>query len=1108
MDTKIFEPPPNLISRKFKYLTKNEPDSVMNSYDSLDNRLVCFESQYNKYFVYGTKELVSTPLEYGSEVIFGNMPQKFKFDIDCENVVENLLENVIDAIYTAWYIKYSIDMNLILSDDGSDIMVFTSSDATKTSYHILVAPFKYAARDNNVAKEFCEEVLANLSAQYVKYVDRDVYKSIQNLRMCGSKKFNSDRVKKLVLKRYPPNMPCIDAPDMADIAWKHTLVGYVDGLQIIGESSVIKKYLQVDEFTPLITFVGEYIKNNGYTEGMALNEVKTCDNSYMLSYKRIAASHCKICSRIHDNENSLYCYVNHFNNTVNIKIYCRRSSNGVAHNIRVDVPFELLCDQTDIECCDSTLQRNIDASIMYNENLTNLIKCIKEKSTDYMQNVVYLNKTKFEDLPHDHKYIYNSPQMHNLVYNDRMIPRTLCINAGMKIGKTKKLIEYISSNYPLDGINSNTGEPFKICILTFRQTFSQHIFTKFESCGFELYNRISGNINLNTHPRIIMQLESLHRITAHKNPFDLIVMDECESIFDQFGSNLFNRFNESFAIFIWMFKYSKSCIMMDAYLSNRSYEILRRIRSIDGCYYHANINMNAAADKYMIYTSEGEWLNELIEAIEIKKRIVIPCNSLLTAKSLFDMLGEMFIGLKIFIYNSETPQSIREQHFANINKFWTEYDILIYTPTISAGISFEVEHYDCMFAYFVSNTCTVESAIQMMGRVRSIRDKSHFIYIQNINNVYLPTTYKGVRRMIETKHYHMMCEDINGLSIKYNESGQLSLMDSDYLHIWIENTIMNNMSKSSFMNRFITLILKYGAKIVNIDYAISSADNNLKKHLAEYRKQSKDNEATAIAIARDLLESEYNELSDKLRNISSGIIVVDDEMEEIKKLIKANTTSMNITFDDSTIADDITMSDIHAMSKYRFRQTYNIPTEPIYTEYILRYNNKQTKAKYNNLNSLISVKMGATDMETFLDTLQKAQSKKFTNDSFGHYSMCGFTNYAYRHRIAHNLVVCLGWSNIFSKICISQSVLFENIDTNLENILNMRQNILTYFNISFKGKSVKNVNTYVIKDINKILIEMYDLHIKKNVGYKSFIEYSISEHDALFKFVDDKFIIE
>ena len=105
------------------------------------------------------------------------------------------------------------------------------------------------------------------------------------------------------------------------------------------------------------------------------------------------------------------------------------------------------------------------------------------------------------------------------------------------------------------------------------------------------------------------------------------------------------------------------------------------------------------------------------------KRIVVVSNSLREAKEIRESLTADFPQKKIELYSSETPQSKKALHFADVEKYWASVDVLMYTPTVSAGVSFEALHFDCMFVNLSDRSCNVETARQMMGRVRQLRDK-------------------------------------------------------------------------------------------------------------------------------------------------------------------------------------------------------------------------------------------------------------------------------------------------------------------------------------------------------------------------------------------------
>jgi hypothetical protein len=67
---------------------------------------------------------------------------------------------------------------------------------------------------------------------------------------------------------------------------------------------------------------------------------------------------------------------------------------------------------------------------------------------------------------------------------------------------------------------------------------------------------------------------------------------------------------------------------------------------------------------------------------------------------------------------------------AQIDRVWTAKDVVIYSPVITAGCSFEVRaHFDACFLYAYQGTASVRSAIQMVSRVRDIRSKTIHVYM-------------------------------------------------------------------------------------------------------------------------------------------------------------------------------------------------------------------------------------------------------------------------------------------------------------------------------------------------------------------------------------------
>lgn len=68
----------------------------------------------------------------------------------------------------------------------------------------------------------------------------------------------------------------------------------------------------------------------------------------------------------------------------------------------------------------------------------------------------------------------------------------------------------------------------------------------------------------------------------------------------------------------------------------------------------------------------------------------------------------MFPEKKILLITSETDGIIKSHFSKNVNKKWTKFDVVIYSPTITMGLSFDEENYFyCIYMYLCNNSTGV-----------------------------------------------------------------------------------------------------------------------------------------------------------------------------------------------------------------------------------------------------------------------------------------------------------------------------------------------------------------------------------------------------------------
>ncbi len=99
------------------------------------------------------------------------------------------------------------------------------------------------------------------------------------------------------------------------------------------------------------------------------------------------------------------------------------------------------------------------------------------------------------------------------------------------------------------------------------------------------------------------------------------------------------------------------------------------------------------------------------------------CNK---ARKIHAFLRSAFPEKVMKFYCSDTGD---KKDFSNVTETFDGVNLLMYTPTLTAGVSFEKHHYDSMYGIFDRNTADVEQCMQMMGRIRNLKDKHFNIHI-------------------------------------------------------------------------------------------------------------------------------------------------------------------------------------------------------------------------------------------------------------------------------------------------------------------------------------------------------------------------------------------
>ena len=1005
-----------------------------------------------------------------------NTSQKLKFDVDAklpdllrlaghDATIEDvpdcyrcafsaICRAIKEQMYICWGIK---DAQLLVCVNAPP----PGYAVEKYSNHIIVPGYYVSGAEQ--AREFTSRVLSILEPGLESLLDLGVNSNTQNFRCVGCRKKKGIPRVKNILGGWPREAAfirnienCERLPDLVSGNDPRRFPAGQSADNAQGFLAEIPRYLDVCRKAGLLEHFTYRNARNGF-----------------IYFDRAAPSHCRMCSRVHPCDNSLYVQVGIYPGKTILRAGCRNFDSDKANKGR---PFS-------------------DRSWVIGE-LTN---DVPESDTPAMRKIDrMLANALAEDIPEE-KYF---PQDHpycaaaewNIYSEDKLRPfelaETLVVQAAMKMGKTKTLKAFIDKHYP--GVSpgtapggTSTDNPVvgpaiaeaSVCIVSFRQTFTGATSATFPD--FTVYSEVSGPL---TQRRIIVQFESLHKIAipAGTQPFDLLVCDESESIIDQMGSGLSKQFGECLRVFKWLIGYSRQVICMDANITTRTLTVLQYMRPTaqasaanagnprglsSGPTIHWNRYQNATDDRWYYYTEVGAWLCGLREYLTRGRRVVIPTSSLTEARGIMCGLRGQFPQLKVYLYSSETSPGEKRDHFSDVNKFWAEYDVLIYTPTVSAGVSFEVVHYDAIFAYFSDMSCPAETCIQMIGRIRDVGLKEYHVFVTALG-ANLPVSIEDIREDLLHSRKTLCGDDTpqnyTGLEVEYDQNGRgVIAYTSSYFYAWAENKIARNRTKNNLCRALTGIVRKSGARQLAVTAEIFEELYGIALYV--------DDDINPMIAAA---EEDYRDARSAARDKKATEIA---EAQDIDELTAA-------CYQERMLAQqDMTPAEIREYDKYKLRHTYNFRGD-IGPDFVLTYDKLENRRAYKNLCRIA----GYPTTEDALEAIREQEkSAYFRACSYGvdseyvdlhrRYTYCAHLN-------AHKILTILGWQHLRDRSQQHTVVLCDRVSRNAEEFWRAIHDSCVGLDV-YAPKQVfgdgPEVAGKIVKAANRVLRGMYCCKIRK-----------------------------
>ncbi len=353
-------------------------------------------------------------------------------------------------------------------------------------------------------------------------------------------------------------------------------------------------------------------------------------------------------------------------------------------------------------------------------------------------------------------------------------------------------------------------------------TLSHNLYGVFKQ--FHITNYLNGFTNVD---RIIVQIDSIEKIMQENSfadeleikSYDLIIMDECESLLHHMDSKFIDDKEHIFNFITSLIHNCKKLIALDGDYGNRSHKFFQQFDK-NPIVLENLVKKNL---RHFILTNKRcAFEQQIDDDLKAGKNIVIASMSSTICTYFYNKYKDIY---KCVCHCSDSDDSIKEclQDVAN---YWIKFQLLCYSPSIESGVSFDVPHFNRTYAVLSNQSTSPRGLFQMLSRCRKLSDSKITIYMNNLPFKKQANFFK----YDEVKDW--MCNFKRSFIKKtfaINEEGKRVIKYVDVMNPFVENLIYNkleniNKKPAYFVPYFITMLTEKGHTYECTDYKFDKSN--------------------------------------------------------------------------------------------------------------------------------------------------------------------------------------------------------------------------------------------------------------------------------------------
>lgn len=388
--------------------------------------------------------------------------------------------------------------------------------------------------------------------------------------------------------------------------------------------------------------------------------------------------------------------------------------------------------------CNKTHSSN-NASAYYRSDLKHLqVRCFNNACKDTVVTLPVLYESE-EDLLLEEEQIQESDEntiflnVPYLTEEDGKTPRmevkealrdydVVCIKSATGTGKTtilQSIVDRTLARKPTAVITA----------LSVRRSFANNVAPRI---GLTSYLGLGHRDLIQTEDKLMIQLDSLLKADKAKETRerDLLILDEFTALCAHFlAGTLRSKHRAVWDKFRCLLARSKKVVILCADLDKKGLNLLddvlpnRDRMQIVNRYTHTDTKVVFYRDKTLFEQLLQDKLNEgaNVALASTSKRYVR------TQKAFFSqMIGDHMI--------KDLTADATDQEKTDICEDPTilqNYQLFMYTPTLTVGVDINFDHFDHQFAYIRPGTLCARDFMQQMARVRTLKSKTIYVYVED-----------------------------------------------------------------------------------------------------------------------------------------------------------------------------------------------------------------------------------------------------------------------------------------------------------------------------------------------------------------------------------------